>query len=87
METISERGMLTDEAYSGNTIGENLSVHGEMDNSLEAFVEAVAKNKNRKLTPVWFQDYNGILYAYLGEIPEDLEYNGKTYTPEHLLKS
>lgn len=82
METIAERGMISDEAYSGNTIGEDLPVHGEMDNLLEAFVEAVVENKNRKLTPVWFQAYNGILDAYLGKIPEDFKYNGKTYNPE-----
>jgi bleomycin hydrolase len=82
METIAERGMLTDEAYSGNTIGEGLPVHGEMDNLLEAFVEAVVENKNHKLTPVWFQAYIGILDAYLGTIPAEFEYNGKTYTPK-----
>jgi bleomycin hydrolase len=70
METIAERGMVTNEAYSGNTIGEELPVHGEMDNLLDAYVEAVVENKNRKLTPVWFTAYNGILDAYLGEIPE-----------------
>jgi bleomycin hydrolase len=83
METIADRGMITDEAYSGNTIGEALPVHGEMDNLLKAFVNAVVENKNRKLTPVWFEAYNGILDAYLGEIPLDFEYDGKTYTPEN----
>lgn len=81
METIAERGMISDEAYSGNTIGEELPVHGEMDNLLDAFVEAVVKNKNRKLTPVWFKAYNGILDAYLGEIPEEFDYKGQYYTP------
>jgi bleomycin hydrolase len=81
METIAERGMVTNEAYSGNTIGEELPVHGEMDNLLDAYVEAVVENKNRKLTPVWFTAYNGILDAYLGEIPEEFEYKDKTYTP------
>jgi len=81
METIAERGMMSDEAYSGNTIGEELPVHGEMDILLDAFVEAVVKNKNRKLTPVWFEAYNGILDAYLGEIPEEFDYEGKYYTP------
>jgi bleomycin hydrolase len=81
METIAERGMTTNEAYSGNTIGEDLPVHGEMDNLLEAYIKAVAENKNKKLSPVWFKGFNGILDAYLGEIPEEFKYDGKTYTP------
>lgn len=40
------------------------------------------KNKNRKITPVWHKGFNGILDAYLGEIPEEFEYEGKTYTPK-----
>jgi len=80
MKTIAERGMINEEAYSGNTIGEDLPVHGEMDNLLDAYVEAVVENKNRKLSPVWFKGYNGILDAYLGEIPEEFEFDGGTYT-------
>jgi len=82
MKTIAERGMLPEGAYSGNTIGEDLPVHAEMDNLLDAFIEAVVENKNRKLTPVWFEAYNGILDAYLGEVPLEFKYDGKNYSPD-----
>lgn len=82
MKTIADKGMLTEEAYSGLTIGEELPVHGEMDNVLKAHVKAVVENKNRKVTPVWFKAYNGILDAYLGEIPEEFDYDGKVFTPK-----
>lgn len=82
MKTIADKGMLTEEAYNGLTIGEDLPVHGEMDNVLKAHVKAVVENKNRKVTPVWFKAYNGILDAYLGEIPEEFEYDGKVFTPK-----
>jgi len=81
MKTIADRGMLTDENYSGMTINEDLPVHNEMDNVLKAHVKAVSENKNRKLTPVWFIAYNGILDAYLGEIPEEFDFDGKTFSP------
>lgn len=82
METLADRGFVTEEAYDGLTIGEDLPVHGEMDNVLEAFMKAVVENKNRKLTPVWFKAYNGILDAYLGEKPETFEYMESQFTPE-----
>lgn len=82
METLARKGMTTEEAYSGLTIGEDLPVHGEMDNVLRSFVKAVEENKNRKLTPVWFKAYNGILNAYLGEIPEEFEFEDQMYSPE-----
>ncbi len=81
MNTIAERGILPEEAYDGLTIDEDLPVHNEMDHVLEAFIEAISDNKNRKLTPVWFDAYNGILDAYLGEMPTEFEYGGKSYTP------
>jgi bleomycin hydrolase len=82
MEAIAEKGMLTDTAYSGLTIGEKLPVHGEMDNVLKSFVKAVIQNKNGKLTPIWFDAYDKILDSYLGDVPETFEFDGKSYTPE-----
>jgi len=82
METLAERGLVPNNAYSGLTFGEDLPVHNEMDNVLEAFVKAVVENKSRKLSPVWFQAYSGILDAYLGEVPQEFDYEGETYTPK-----
>lgn len=75
-------GMVPDEAYSGNTIGEVNPVHGEMDAVLGAYMDALIKNPNRKLTPVWHQGFEGILDAYLGKYPEKFTYKGKEYNPK-----
>ncbi len=82
METLADRGFVTEDAYDGLTIGLDQHTHGEMDNVLHAFVKAIVENKNRQLSPVWMQAYNGILDAYLGEMPEAFEFEGATYTPE-----
>jgi len=79
---LKNYGMVPEEAYTGLTIGEKLPVHGEMDGVLQAYVDAVIKNPNRKLTPVWHQGYDGILDAYLGKTPELFNYKGKSYTPQ-----
>ena len=50
------------------------------------------KPQNGKLTPVWKNGIEGILDAYLGELPSDIEdfnftYNGKQYNPKSFSKS
>ncbi len=75
-------GMVPDVVYSGNLPGEDKPIHGEMDAVLLANVDAVIKNPNNKITPVWQQGFNGLLDAYLGKVPEKFTYKGKEYTPK-----
>lgn len=74
-------GIVPDEVYDGLVIGDSLPVHGEMDAVLKGYVDEVIRNRNRTLTPVWDQGYSAILDAYLGEVPESFEYNGREHTP------
>ncbi len=80
-------GAIPEEVYSGLEYGEEKHVHGELDALLEEYVETVIKNKNRKLSPAWHKGLNGILDAYLGEIPEKFTYEGKEYTPKSFAES
>ena len=75
-------GAVPEEAYAGLEYGEDKHVHSELDALLDGYVNTVIKNKNRKLSPAWQKGLNGILDAYLGEIPEEFEYNGVKYSPE-----
>ena len=81
IETIREVGMVPDSEMTGLNYGEDLHVHGELDELTHAYVKAAAANKNGKLSPVWKLGYTGILDAYLGKIPEKFTYEGKEYTP------
>nr|NQU91094.1 aminopeptidase [Bacteroidota bacterium] len=81
-EMIKEYGIVPEEVYPGNVIGEDLFVHGEMDNVFAAYVDGVIENKNKKLTPVWHDGFEGLLDVYIGEYPETFIYNGIEYTPK-----
>jgi hypothetical protein len=81
MEVVRNEGLIPQEVYSGFNYGTELPVQGELDAVLKGYVEAVAKNPNRSLTPVWSKGFEGILDAYLGEIPENFSYKGASYTP------
>ncbi len=83
---IENYGIVPEEIYKGLEYGEDNHVHGELDAVLEAYVSAVLKNKNKKLTTAWFRGLQGILDAYLGETPKEFTYNEKEYTPESFAK-
>ncbi|MDD2636096.1 MAG: C1 family peptidase, partial [Bacteroidales bacterium] len=79
--TIDNFGIVPEANYLGLEYGEDNHVHGELDAVLKAYVDAVLKNPNKKLSTAWFKGYKGILDAYLGEVPEKFNYNGKEYSP------
>ncbi len=79
-------GIVPEEQYRGLEYGEDNHVHGELDAVLKAYVDAVLKNKNKKLSTAWFKGLQGILDAYLGEVPEHFTYNEKKYTPKSFAK-
>jgi len=81
LDVLRNYGAITEEAYKGINFKEENHVHGELDRILKAVVDAVVANPNRKLTPVWPLAVAGILNAYLGEIPDKFNYEGKEYTP------
>ncbi len=82
LHVLKEYGMVPEEVFSGKVIGEENHVHGELDEVTKAYIEAVIKNSNKKLTPVWFEGFEGILDAYLGKSPDKFNYRGKEYTPK-----
>jgi len=82
IESLAANGVLPENFYTGLAIGTELPVHNEMDNLLEAHVKAIVENKNGTLTPVWKNAFEGVLDAYLGEVPEDFELNEKKYSPK-----
>ena len=84
----STYGIVPEGAYAGLNYGEDKHSHYEMAEALTAYVKAIVKKPNRKsLSTAWNQGFNGILDAYLGELPAEFEYEGKTYTPQSFAAS
>lgn len=75
-------GLVPESVFPGLKYNEEKHVHGEMDNMLRKMVESVVENKNKKLTPVWDEALNNAIDSYLGAVPQNFEYQGKTYTPK-----
>ncbi|MCL1821990.1 MAG: C1 family peptidase [Prolixibacteraceae bacterium] len=81
-DMIKKYGIVPNEVYQGLNYGEEKHVHGELDELLKNQVDAIIKNPNKKLSPVWNDLISSTLNNYLGVIPEKFEYKGKQYTPQ-----
>lgn len=79
-------GAMPEEAYAGLEYGEDAHSHYEMAEAMKAYLDAVKRNPNKKLTTAWKKGFEGILDAYFGKVPETFTYKGKTYTPQSYAK-
>ncbi len=84
--TVKKYGITPLEIYEGKNYGTDRHLHSEMTSIFKAYVNAVIKNANKKLTPVWKVGLNATLDAYLGKAPEKFTYKGKEYTPQSFAK-
>ena len=75
-------GLVPENIFSGITYNEKKHTHGEMDEVLLKMVSAVVENKNSKISPVWENAVNSTIDAYLGQLPDKFDYQGKSFTPE-----
>lgn len=78
---IAKYGMVPESEYMGNIPGQEKRNHAELEGILKATLDAVIENKSGKISPAWRGAVNGILDAYLGELPKEFTYKGKKYTP------
>lgn len=78
-------GAIPEEVYNGLNYGEEKHDHSELSRAIEAYMGAITAGK--QTTTAWEKGLDGILDAYLGEVPETFEYQGKTYTPKSFAES
>lgn len=82
LHVIKDYGIVPQQVYSGFNYGTELPEQSELDAVLKGYVDAVRNNPNGKLTTAWVNGLDGILDAYLGEVPETFTVDGVEYTPE-----
>jgi bleomycin hydrolase len=79
---IREFGIVPESVYRGLEYGETKHMHNEMDNILMQQVKAVVESQNIQLSTVCNETIAATLNSYLGEVPQNFEYQGKNYTPK-----
>ena len=84
---IKKYGIMPQEAYKGLNYGLENHNHSEMEAVLKGMLDAVIANKQKQLTTSWKKAFNAVLDSYLGAVPENFTYKGKSYTPMSFAKS
>ena len=81
---LQNYGICPEEAmpFPGSLYGDSLNNFNEFFSLLEPYVDAIARNKAKKISPQWKVGLQGILDAYLGTCPETFYYEGVQYTPQ-----
>lgn len=74
-------------AAPGSMTGDSLANFNEFFSVMEPYVDAVARNKAKKISGQWKVGLQGIIDAYLGKCPENFTYEGKNYTPQSFAAS
>jgi len=78
-------GLVPEQVYSGLLPGQSQHNHSEMVGLLTAIVETMAKSRNP--SDRWSRAFDKILDVYLGEVPEQFEYQGNSHTPQSFAAS
>lgn len=79
---MKDYGLVPEKEMIGLNYGETRHMHGELDAVTKGYVNALLKKPLRKLSTAWKPGFEGIMAAYLGEIPETFTVDGKEYTPK-----
>ncbi len=89
LATMKQYGICPEDAmpFPGSLYGDSLNNFGEFFSVLEPYVDAVAKNKAKKISNQWKAGLQGILDAYLGKCPDKFTFEGKEYTPKSFVNS
>ena len=81
INAMNNYGVMPEAAYTGINYDSERHDHGEMDAVLEGMMKALVEKRNAANGDAWRAAVDGVLDAYLGEVPTSFEYEGKKYTP------
>ena len=84
MRAASVHGMMPEAAFSGKLEGETRHDHSELSAILKGMLDAVLDQK--RPSPKWSKAFEAVLDVYLGEMPNEFTYEGKSFTPTSFAK-
>lgn len=81
MNVIRQYGLMPDASYTGLIYGQKRYNHGEMEKIMTDLLNTTLQMKEGQLNPAWKKALNGVLDAYLGEVPASAMVGKKSMTP------
>ena len=86
LNSVSQYGIVPQEAYSGLFVGETYHNHSEMEAVVKSMLDTFIKNPGKSLSPKWKPAVEAVFDAYLGVRPTEFQFEGKNYTPQSFLE-
>ena len=82
MNVVKKYGIVTEEAFPGKRDTSKPHNHSELIAVQKAALDKLINERNASPSEKWYEILESILKIYLGDIPSDVEYEGKKLTPE-----
>jgi bleomycin hydrolase len=79
MNVVRKYGALPQSAFDGLNNGDKEYDHAELEAVLQGMLDGMMSTK-ANLSNHWKQSVEAVLDVYLGEVPENFQHNGKSYT-------
>jgi bleomycin hydrolase len=87
MNVIRQYGLMPDASYTGLIYGQKRYNHGEMEKIMTDLLNTTLQMKEGHLNPAWKKALNGVLDAYLGEVPSSAMVEKKAMSPKEYAAS
>ncbi|ACU63612.1 C1 family peptidase [Chitinophaga pinensis] len=85
LHAIAAYGVVPEDAYSGLKEGQAWHDHAEMVGQLRAYLDSILK-LSRPIPTNWEDGFNAIMDKYLGTVPANFTYKGRSYTAKTFAK-
>ena len=80
LQAAEKYGLVPEWIYPGREDEANHD-HRELSHLLKSYLDGVIENPAKKLSKQWLAGYTAILDVYMGEVPDEFEFDSITYTP------
>lgn len=81
ISVVKNYGVIPENAYSGLKKGNTEHQHGTLDELLAGMMKTILDKKLYQENEMWVEAVEGVLDAYLGDVPNTFVVNGKEYNP------
>ncbi len=86
LNEVHDFGLVPEYAFSGKKDSTLAHNHYEMEASLKNLLHNYINQKNASPSQLWFENINSILLNYLGELPNEVNYKKRSYSPSEFAK-
>ncbi len=81
MNIVKEYGLVTENAFPGKRDESKPYDHSELTSVQKAALDNLLKKKNASPSYQWYEIIESILNIYMGDLPQQVMFDGKTMTP------